>query len=564
MNILEAIKQQRNDIKTWTKNNLISLDDKIKQIPTEVYVGDGDMPETATIQILMDGSDEEKALKDELKEYIDGEMQTAKDNGEFDGKTAYAYAQDGGYAGTEEEFATKLAKEYNPNPLWNKKVSLIGDSICAGSGYAGGYGKIIAERNNMTYQNLGQGGATITAETYSSSTGGAKGWICRMVANMDADSDYAIVEGGLNDAWQYFDHGTITIGEITEGYNATLDDTTYYGAFESMLKQLVTKFQGKKIGYIAVPKMMDLYDSERNVPNFYHIALECCAKWGVPVCDLNVITPPFEYIKSLGTTYTTDGTHPTYEGYLAYYCDPIEAWMKTLTTGGNSSAVVARKAVEEYTKGFNDAIKALQDGKLDNTGISFRKALLPLADGTTLEIDVLTAIDGTVVIKYTNRIPLSIDSDGTVFGSDYNGDGKNDGYLFGKRLSSSGAVKDGNDSYTKSSVTGFIPVKSGDIVRIFGCKWATTKHAMNYICGYNSNFTFIGAHATTTGTASPTLNVHTANVATLTDFDDNLNVTLTIANNSSIAYIRVSCCGETQTEGIDFANAIITVNEEIV
>lgn len=80
MNILEAIKQQRNDIKTWTKNNLISLDDKIKQIPTEVYVGDGDMPETATIQILMDGSDEEQALKDELKEYIDGELELAKED----------------------------------------------------------------------------------------------------------------------------------------------------------------------------------------------------------------------------------------------------------------------------------------------------------------------------------------------------------------------------------------------------------------------------------------------------------------------------------------------------
>lgn len=32
------------------------------------------MPETATIQILMDGSDEERALMDELKEYIDGEL----------------------------------------------------------------------------------------------------------------------------------------------------------------------------------------------------------------------------------------------------------------------------------------------------------------------------------------------------------------------------------------------------------------------------------------------------------------------------------------------------------
>ena len=35
-----------------------------------------------------------------------------------------------------------------------------------------------------------------------------------------------------------------------------------------------TRFKGKKVGYIAIPKTMNLYDSSRNVPNFYHIALE--------------------------------------------------------------------------------------------------------------------------------------------------------------------------------------------------------------------------------------------------------------------------------------------------
>ena len=165
-----------------------------------------------------------------------------------------------------------------------------------------------------------------------------------MVENMDADADYAIIQGGINDAWQWSDHGTIEIGEITEGYDAKLDETTYYGAFESMLKQLVTKFQGKKIGYIATPKIMSLYDSEQNAPNFYHIALECCAKWGVPVCDLNIITPSASYLKTLGISYTSDGTHPTYAGYLKYYCDPIEAWMRKLTTVGG---ITETNAVEK-------------------------------------------------------------------------------------------------------------------------------------------------------------------------------------------------------------------------
>ena len=48
----------------------------LNDIPNEIYVGNGDMPEDATIQILMDGSDEEEIIKNDLKEYIDTEIAT--------------------------------------------------------------------------------------------------------------------------------------------------------------------------------------------------------------------------------------------------------------------------------------------------------------------------------------------------------------------------------------------------------------------------------------------------------------------------------------------------------
>ena len=138
----------------------------------------------------------------------------------------------------------KVKSEYEKNPLYGKKVSFLGDSICAGSEaegrYLGGYGRIIAERNGMVYENVARGGATVTAKTYTSE-GVAKPWLCRMVENMSGDADYAIIEGGINDAWHWQSHG-LEIGSISNGYTAELDDTTYYGAFESMLKQL----QGQK------------------------------------------------------------------------------------------------------------------------------------------------------------------------------------------------------------------------------------------------------------------------------------------------------------------------------
>ena len=69
-----TIRKIASDEATTAFNNAKDLIDAI-EVPNEIYVGDGEMPEGATIQILLDGSDEEQALKDELKEYIDGEIE---------------------------------------------------------------------------------------------------------------------------------------------------------------------------------------------------------------------------------------------------------------------------------------------------------------------------------------------------------------------------------------------------------------------------------------------------------------------------------------------------------
>lgn len=55
----------------------------------------------------------------DLNEAIAAALTTAKESGEFDGKTAHQYAQDGGYTGTEEEFAAKLA-----NAVDKRKITL--------------------------------------------------------------------------------------------------------------------------------------------------------------------------------------------------------------------------------------------------------------------------------------------------------------------------------------------------------------------------------------------------------------------------------------------------------
>lgn len=52
--------------------------------------------------------------KAKIDDEINAALRKAKESGEFDGddgKTAYQYAKDGGYTGTEKEFTQKLAKE---------------------------------------------------------------------------------------------------------------------------------------------------------------------------------------------------------------------------------------------------------------------------------------------------------------------------------------------------------------------------------------------------------------------------------------------------------------------
>lgn len=229
--------------------------------------------------------------------------------------------------------AENIIGEKVTSVLEGKILSVNGDSICAGAGYSGGYAKIIGEKYNMTVQNIGVGGATIAAETKSGDAN--RHWICRTISSMREDADYAIVEGGVNDRGN-----NVQMGELSSGYDAELDDTTFYGAFESMLKHLIIRFAGKKIGYIAVHKMTSSFSStlKDGEENCYHAAKRCCEKWGVPFLDLNTTVPPFEYftgiaeLDSVTSAYTHDGDgwHPNEEGYKKYYCDKIVAWMETL------------------------------------------------------------------------------------------------------------------------------------------------------------------------------------------------------------------------------------------
>lgn len=203
------------------------------------------------------------------------------------------------------------------NPLTGKILSVNGDSICAGERYAGGYAGIIGTENGMTVQNIAVSGGTIANVSGHHCISGT-------ISDMRSDADYVILEGGINDSSE-----GVTLGTISSGYDATLDTSTFAGAFETMLKAALNRFPTAKIGYIFVHKTnFGSFKSTDGANSYYGIAKAACEKWGISYCDLNTLCPPIPFVDSL-LNYS-DGVHPTEDGYRLFYVPKITAWMKTL------------------------------------------------------------------------------------------------------------------------------------------------------------------------------------------------------------------------------------------
>ena len=147
--------------------------------------------------------------------------------------------------------------------------------------------------------------------------------------------------------------------------------------------------------------------------------------------------------------------------------------------------------------------------------------------------------------SYVNVLPSAIDTDGSI----YNGVGWRDGY----RLASSGALEEWSGSY----LTGFIPIKVGDVVRLQGVEWksgVTTglNSGMQRISFYDASKTHI-AQATASSVGGVLSGVKDGNNI-WTQFT--VNPTMGGASLANVAYFRLNC--------LKISNSsIITVNEEI-
>ena len=300
------------------------------------------------------------------------------------------------------------------NPLADKIAVFDGDSICAAGtdkpDLLGAYAGRIGSNNGMTVHNYAVGGGTITAEQYSSS-GVARHWVSRSIDAIYAAHptlDFLILEGGTNDA--------DIIGDITSGdtpakfgaydvddYSGSYDDTTFCGAVETLFFKALSYYPGTKIGVVIPMQMGNSKSASRNRRAYFDVLIELCRKWAIPYLDLwrtsqmnaNLTVyydPSLSVAENTAQKYYQDGQHPTSKGY-DLLAPRIEAWLRTMT------------AVPEYE---------------ENPEVPSTPA-------------------------YTNLVPTSIDTDGSVF----DGTGYKDGVYL------SGGNPTGSDAAI--TTTGFIP-----------------------------------------------------------------------------------------------------------
>lgn len=215
------------------------------------------------------------------------------------------------------------------SPLYGKIISFNGDSISAGQGFAGGYGKIIAERNNMIYENISVNGSSIT-KGLTDSNGSPRNVLSESISKMRADADYVVLEGGINDAFDWKNGKLTNIGTVSSDYTSVLDNTTFCGAMEKYLRDAKLRFKGKKILYVIVhriPYISSPYltGSKNTFTEIRELIIKICNKYSIKYVDLfnsGLNTCIDEY----KTAYTTgDGIHLNELGYRTYYVNEIES-----------------------------------------------------------------------------------------------------------------------------------------------------------------------------------------------------------------------------------------------
>lgn len=161
--IVAYIKSNKSLIDAITTSK-VNVSDIINNLTTNVTNKPLSAAQGVALKALIDGLQSGKLNATDLTSAINTALAQAKASGEFDGKdgkSAYAYAQDGGYGGTEAEFAAKLAQGQPVVVVTKVEFSTMTEEDIADLYSKGGRVLIVQDGyTNLVPTAIGENGAT--------------------------------------------------------------------------------------------------------------------------------------------------------------------------------------------------------------------------------------------------------------------------------------------------------------------------------------------------------------------------------------------------------------------
>lgn len=312
------------------------------------------------------------------------------------------------------------------------------------------------------------------------------------LANLPTDGDIYCFQGGINDWW-----GNTALGTYTQGdYTGAVDSSTIYGAMETICRYALTNFFGKSICFVITHKVQNAAYSKNSAGytfwDYRKAMIDVCEKYSIP-----------------------------------YY----DAFTKSGLNGWNTAQKAGLFVDSDGTHPTEAAYEAYYVPQL----ISLFESIIPIGDYEA----------PAKPVTYTNVLKNAVDGNDNPYNS-----GK--GWKADTYLSYDGKTESSSTNY---DVTGYIPAKIGDIVRLKNvqlCK-SVNNNSKCIVCYFESDKSAMGASAWLVTPASFTAGW---NAVTNDAGTDVVQFTITTSLNATLGYIRL-CCG-TLTDA-----SIITINEEI-
>lgn len=155
--------------------------------------------------------------------------------------------------------------------------------------------------------------------------------------------------------------------------------------------------------------------------------------------------------------------------------------------------------------------------------------------------------EGNIQPLFTNQVPISIDTDGSIYNTV--------GYKEGYRIRSGGAE---TTSTNTCACTGYIPVHGNDVIRISGTDFLSVV-AENAINVSDVNFTNLGQLAANAGNGYGIINTtyKDYNFSSIKEETNGVYKWIVPPSESGIAFIRITA------KTTDVSQFIVTINEEI-